>query len=130
MDRWEFWDEHFKNYYREDTHTEPINEPLDEARVVRNYILFCAHWNLNLIDELLFGNSIVENNDDIQNIDDLKKIIDIAINENDDLRLKIMDYCDEFIKKSLKVIFDKMNVKYNKSFKGTNIVEFLKEKER
>lgn len=53
IDRWEFWDEYFKDYYKENIHIEPRDDLLDEIRFYRNYILFIVNWNLEIIDELI-----------------------------------------------------------------------------
>lgn len=110
MDRWEFWDQHFKDYYKEDIQVEPRDDLLDEIRTYRNYILFLVNWDLNIIDETLFN--FLEFNPDIHNIEDLKEIIDLALERVDGLEKKIAEYVDDCAKKCLKSIFDGVNIKH------------------
>lgn len=109
MDRWEFWDQHFKDYYKEDIRVEPRDDFLDEIRTTRNHILFLVNWDLNVSDEALEIN-FLEHNPDIHGIEDLKEIIDVALEKVDGLKEKVEKYVDECAKKCLKNIFDGVNM--------------------
>ena len=52
MDRWEFWDEHFKDYYKDDKGVEPHDDLRDEVRLYRNYILFLVNLDLEIADQV------------------------------------------------------------------------------
>lgn len=111
MDRWEFWDEHFKDYYKEGPRVEPSDDFLDDVRRIRNYLLFLVNWNLEIVDDA-HNIRFLRYNPDIKTIDDLKEIIDIAFDRIDNLMEKIEGNLDNCAKKCLKIIFDAMNIKY------------------